>query len=81
MQNLTDTSLKRLANDTVKLYCADDVVDGIQVDLEPYRDIYQKPLSKYVGYLAEMMLDENKTNGTMSIPYAFIFDGELSYVW
>ena len=63
LQNLTDTSLKRLANDTVQLYCSNDVVDGVQVDLEPYRDIYQKPLSKYVGYLADFMLDENKTTG------------------
>ena len=64
LQNLTDVSLRRLANDTVKLYCANDVVDGIQVDLEPYRGIYQKPLSKYVGYLSEFMRDENKTTGT-----------------
>ena len=63
LQNLTDVSLRRLANDTVKLYCANDVVDGIQVDLEPYRGIYQKPLSKYVGYLSEFMRDENKTTG------------------
>jgi len=63
LQNLTDHSLERLANDTVNLYCKDDVIDGLQIDLEPYAGIYQEPLSKYIGYLGELMLDENETSG------------------
>ena len=34
LQNLTQTSLKRLANDTATLYCKEPSVSGIQVDLE-----------------------------------------------
>lgn len=63
LENLTDISLRRLANDTVTLYCQNDVVDGIQVDLEPYQGKYQEPLSRYVGYLAEFMEDANQTSG------------------
>lgn len=63
LQNLTDESLLRLAKDTATLYCANDIVDGVQVDLEPYHGEYQKPLSKYVGYLSDILRDENKTSG------------------
>ena len=46
--NLTEAGMAKLAADTANLYCASDVVDGIQVDLEPYSDTYAKSLNRCV---------------------------------
>jgi hypothetical protein len=61
--NLTDMSIDLLAKDTAELYCAVDIVDGVQVDLEPYREPYKTPLRKFLTKVREYMYDENKTTG------------------
>lgn len=63
VQNLTQTSLKRLANDTATLYCKEPSVGGIQVDLEPFHGQYVQPMTDFIGYLSEFLRDENKTTG------------------
>jgi|EP00947_MAST-08B_sp_MAST-8B-sp1_P006531 hypothetical protein len=61
--NLTDAGLVRLANETAKLYCAQDIIDGVQVDLEPYKEPYRTNLQKYVTAVAKNFYDEDKEFG------------------
>jgi len=56
--NLTDAGITRLANETAKLYCAQNI-DGVQVDLEPYKEPYKEPLEKYVKAVAKNFYDED----------------------
>ena len=61
LRNLTDAGIVRLANDTAHLYCnceTCDDLDGLQVDLEPYRDPYKTSLNKYVKQVATNLRDE-----------------------
>jgi hypothetical protein len=60
LRNLSDVSMQRLADDTAKLYCADDVIDGIQVDLEPYHEPYTESLGHFVSLLSENLVDEKQ---------------------
>lgn len=61
--NLTDPGIERLANETAKLYCAQDIIDGVQVDLEPYKDPYKEPLEKYITAVAKNFYDEDEQFG------------------
>lgn len=63
LANLTDVSLKRLAKDTAELYCKEDQIHGVQIDLEPFRDPYVVPMTKYISFLSEAMLDKDSTMG------------------
>ena len=61
LRNLSDAGLVKLANDTARLYCnceTCDDLDGLQVDLEPYRDPYKTNLNKYVAAVANNLRDE-----------------------
>ena len=49
LRNLSNVSMQKLADDAAKLYCANDIIDGIQVDLEPYHDPYTESLNQYVS--------------------------------
>ena len=60
-RELADAGIIRLANDTAHLYCnceTCDDLDGLQVDLEPYRDPYKTSLNKYVKQVATNLRDE-----------------------
>lgn len=61
--NLSDFALDRLAEDTAKLYCTDDTVDGMQVDLEPYKMPYKINLGKFIQAMGNHLKDENSTSG------------------
>lgn len=63
MRNLSDISMAKLANDTVKLYCDSDLIDGVQVDLEPYHPPYASSLNRFVSALSKTLLDEDGTYG------------------
>lgn len=63
LNNLTNASMIKLAADTAKLYCAADVVDGIQVDLEPYSEIYSQSLNSFISLVGKNLLDEDNTFG------------------
>ena len=61
LRNMTDAGIDKLANDTARLYCGCetcDDVDGLQVDLEPYRAPYKVSLNKYVAAVARNLRDE-----------------------
>jgi hypothetical protein len=64
--NLSDFALDRLAEDTAKLYCVDDTVDGMQVDLEPYKEPFKVNLGKFIHQMGVHLADENSTNGCRS---------------
>merc|ERR1711934_923839 len=63
LNNLTAPHIKTLAQYTAKLFCADDNLGGIQVDLEPYQDPYKESLEAFVTSLAENMRDAEGSNG------------------
>ena len=55
--NLSDFAITRLAEDTAKLYCTDDTVDGMQVDLEPYKLPYKISLGKFIQAMGVSLMD------------------------
>jgi len=63
LNNLTAPQIETLAEHTAKLYCADENLGGIQVDLEPYQDPYKDSLEGFVTALAKNMRDEDGSNG------------------
>lgn len=67
--NLTETSMKRLAEDTARLYCADDLVRGVQIDIEPYRDPYKPGLQSYMKYVSEALRDDLGQHGCRNDKY------------
>jgi len=69
LNNLTNGHIEKLAEHTAKLYCADENLGGIQVDLEPYQDPYKESLAAFVKSLATNMRDADKTNGCRTDKY------------
>jgi len=63
LRNLSNVSIAKLASDAAKLYCASDVIDGVQVDLEPYRPPYAESLGSFVSMLSKTLLDESSQYG------------------
>lgn len=66
LTNLTDPGLQELAENTAKLYCGCDdcdIIDGIQVDLEPYTDTYKASLQGFVKHLGVALLDADSSRG------------------
>jgi hypothetical protein len=62
LNNLTKPQIESLAQHTARLYCADENLGGIQVDLEPYQDPYKESLQSFVTSLATNMRDEDGAN-------------------
>merc|ERR1712028_44839 len=58
LNNLTDPQIEHLGQYTAELYCHDDNLGGIQVDLEPYQDPYKESLEKFVTALATNLEEE-----------------------
>ena len=58
LANLTEGELHLLAEQTARLYCKDELLAGIQIDLEPYQEPWLTPLAQYIGYAAEWLRDE-----------------------
>merc|ERR1712188_303378 len=48
LNNLTDPQLGQLAQQTAKLFCDDENVGGVQIDLEPYQDPYKEKLETFL---------------------------------
>jgi len=63
LNNLTDTQLGKLAKQTAKLYCADDSLGGVQIDLEPYQDPYKQSLETFLTAISTEMKDDSGANG------------------
>lgn len=61
--NLTTGEIHLLAEQTARLYCKDDVLSGVQIDLEPYQDPWLDTLDQYIQYTAAAMLDKDGTFG------------------
>merc|ERR1712167_523109 len=47
LNNMTDPQLGQLAQQTAKLFCDDENVGGVQIDLEPYQDPYKEKLETF----------------------------------
>jgi hypothetical protein len=69
LNNLTAPQIESLAQYTAKLYCADENLGGIQVDLEPYQDPYKESLEAFVKALATNMRDADGKNGCKTDSY------------
>jgi len=54
----SDTDIVSLADATAQLYCSNDIVNGIQVDLEPLIDPYKENCLKFIGSLAQALRSE-----------------------
>eukprot|EP00750_Incisomonas_marina_P022137 INCI4865.1.p1 GENE.INCI4865.1~~INCI4865.1.p1 ORF type:complete len:459 (+),score=75.32 INCI4865.1:97-1473(+) len=63
LRNLSNVSMQRLADDAAKLYCASPLIDGVQVDLEPYHDPYTESLNHFVSLLSANLVDEDNKFG------------------
>jgi hypothetical protein len=63
LNNLTSKQLGVLAKQTAQLYCQDDNLGGIQIDLEPYQDPYKESLETFIKAMADEMKDDTKENG------------------
>merc|ERR1711957_647119 len=71
LNNLTDPQIEHLGQYTAELYCHDDNLGGIQVDLEPYQDPYKESLEKFVTALATNMKDDSGANGCKNDAHPF----------
>lgn len=63
LANLTSGELHLLGEQTARLYCKDEILSGVQIDLEPYQEPWLEPLAEYISYVAESMRDENGVMG------------------
>merc|ERR1711865_1247414 len=54
-----------------ELYCHDDNLGGIQVDLEPYQDPHKESLEAFVTALATNMKDDSGANGCKDAAHPF----------
>merc|ERR1711957_1067111 len=71
LNTLTQPQIEHLAQYTAELYCHDDNLGGIQVDLEPYQDPYKESLEAFVTALATNMKDDSGTNGCKDAAHPF----------
>merc|ERR1712166_1376599 len=71
LNNLTQPQIEHLAQYTAELYCHDDNLGGIQVDLEPYQDSYKESLEAFVTALATNMKDDSGANGCKDAAHPF----------
>jgi len=63
LNNLTEPQLGQLAKQTASLFCEDDNLSGVQIDLEPYQDPYKEHLEMFVKAMATEMKDDTGANG------------------
>jgi len=63
LNNLTDAQVDQLASQTAKLYCKDNNLDGVQIDLEPYIPLYKNKLEHFINAVATNMVDEDSKFG------------------
>merc|ERR1711934_874207 len=63
LNNLTKPQMTILAKQTAQLYCKDDNLGGIQIDLEPYQDPYKQSLETFLKAMVHEMEDEDGSNG------------------
>merc|ERR1712072_1504914 len=63
LNNLTKVQIGKLAQQTAKLYCADDSLGGVQIDLEPYQDPYKQSLETFLTAISTEMKDDSGANG------------------
>jgi len=63
LNNLSTPQLGVLAKQTAKLYCEDDNLGGVQIDLEPYQDPYKESLEQFLKAISTEMKDADGSNG------------------
>jgi hypothetical protein len=63
LNNLTYTQVDQLAHQTASLYCKDDNLGGVQVDLEPYKAPYTQKLEHFINKISMNMEDVDSTTG------------------
>jgi len=63
LNNLTKVQIGKLAKQTAKLYCEDDNLGGVQIDLEPYQPPYKESLESFLHAISDEMKDTTGANG------------------
>jgi hypothetical protein len=63
LNNLTTTQIGNLAQQTARLFCRDDNLGGVQIDLEPYADPYKQSLETFIHAMHDSFMDESGENG------------------
>lgn len=58
LNNLTDGEIHLLAEQTARLYCKDEILSGVQIDLEPYAEPWLDSLNSFITYTSEAFRDE-----------------------
>mmetsp|Transcript_70102 Transcript_70102/g.169709 ORF Transcript_70102/g.169709 Transcript_70102/m.169709 type:complete len:500 (+) Transcript_70102:21-1520(+) len=58
LNNLTHAQRTKLAQDLGHLYCKGDTLTAVQVDLEPYKPLYEDAINDFVGQVAQVLRDE-----------------------
>lgn len=59
LNNLTAAQSLTLAQQVARLYCADDTLSAVQIDLEPYKEHYESAIDMFVANVATSMRDES----------------------
>jgi hypothetical protein len=63
LNNLTKTQIGNLAQQTARLFCKDDNLGGVQIDLEPYADPYKQSLETFIKSMHDEFKDDDGSNG------------------
>jgi len=63
LNNLTAPQIGKLAKQTAQLYCTDKNLGGIQVDLEPYNDVYKQSMETFLHAMTKEFDDTDGANG------------------
>jgi len=63
LNNLTNVQMGKLAKQTAQLFCKDQNLGGIQIDLEPYQDPYLSSLETFITAMSTEMKDDSGANG------------------
>ena len=71
LNNLTQPHIETLAQQTAELYCADNTLDGVQLDLSPHEDVYAFSLEVFVTALGTSLRDAAGTNGCRNDAHPF----------
>merc|ERR1711934_746279 len=63
LNNLSAVQMGKLAVQTAQLFCQDENLGGIQIDLEPYQDPYKQSLETFIKATSEAFEDVDSKNG------------------
>lgn len=63
LNNLSAVQIGKLATQTAQLFCQDDNLGGVQIDLEPYASPYKDSLETFIKSMHDEFKDDSGSNG------------------